>query len=128
SSAGLYTTALPAASAADDIPADRASGKLNGAMQANTPYGRRTSVFRSTGVTRPIARTNPPASATWSQQSSIRPALSSPSPIASTPLRVAHRLQAALADLERHDRRELVLPLANDLRGLLEDLEALPPG
>jgi hypothetical protein len=37
SSAGLYTTALPATSAADDMPAERARGKLNGAMQANTP-------------------------------------------------------------------------------------------
>ena len=47
------------------MPADRASGKLNGAMQANTPYGRSTSVLRSTGVIRPIGRTKPSASSTW---------------------------------------------------------------
>jgi len=64
SSAGLYTTAFPATSAADDIPVESASGKLKGAMQANTPYGRSKSVLCSTGVTRAIWRTNPFASST----------------------------------------------------------------
>ena len=64
SSEGLYTTVLPARSAAADMPVESARGKLNGAMQANTPKGLSTSVFRSTGVTCPMVRTKPFASST----------------------------------------------------------------
>ncbi len=39
--AGLNTTVLPAIIAADVGPTERAIGKLNGLMTANTPCGRR---------------------------------------------------------------------------------------
>ncbi len=42
-SAGLATTALPAASAAVTWPRKIDSGKFHGAMQTNTPRPRRTS-------------------------------------------------------------------------------------
>ena len=43
--AGLSTIVLPATSAPPAGPAARASGKLNGAITAHTPYGRRTLTF-----------------------------------------------------------------------------------
>ncbi len=46
-SAGLATTALPAASAAAICPVKIASGKFHGEMQANTPRPRSASVFAS---------------------------------------------------------------------------------
>ena len=47
SSEGLSTTLLPAISAAAAMLTASAAGKLNGAITANTPYGRSTSVLRS---------------------------------------------------------------------------------
>ena len=47
SSEGLSTTVLPAISAAPNMFTASAAGKLNGETTANTPYGRRTSAFRS---------------------------------------------------------------------------------
>jgi hypothetical protein len=46
-SAGLATTALPAASAAATWPVKIASGKFHGDMHANTPRPRSASVFDS---------------------------------------------------------------------------------
>ena len=45
----MNTTVLPATSAPPAGPAASASGKLNGEMTAQTPYGRRTLEFSSPG-------------------------------------------------------------------------------
>ena len=48
-SAGLSTTALPAASAAELIPHGIANGKFHGEITATTPRGAYTSWLRSPG-------------------------------------------------------------------------------
>ena len=50
---GLITTVLPATSAPALMPVTSATGKLNGPMTPNTPNGRSTLSFVSSGVSRP---------------------------------------------------------------------------
>ena len=57
--AGLNTTVLPATSAPPAGPAANASGKLNGEMTAQTPYGRSTLEFSSPGPRTPSVVSNP---------------------------------------------------------------------
>ena len=81
SSGGLSTTALPAARAAAVIPNPSAKGKLKGAITPKTPYGRRTSVLRSSGESCPRGVSNPSADSAWRQYVSIRSMASSTSAI-----------------------------------------------
>src|SRR5665811_2109480 len=57
--AGLNTTVFPATIAPDDIPAESACGKLNGASTAQTPNGRRMDTFFSLGSSDPIGVRKP---------------------------------------------------------------------
>lgn len=53
---GLKTTALPVSRAPEIMPMARASGKLNGAMTANTPWGFSTLLAVSFATSSYIAR------------------------------------------------------------------------
>ena len=100
-------------------PAASADGKLKGEITPNTPYGRSTEVLWSS-----------PVCDAWSVLERV--VLDEPVAVVRDEvgalLHLADRLDAVLADLERHDGAEEHDALADQVGGALQDPRALRVG
>ena len=106
----------PRARAAAVIPNPSAKGKLKGAITPKTPYGRRTSVLRSSGDSWPSGVSNPSADSTWQ---AVR--LDQVDRL----LDLGDRLRPHLPHLDADRRRELELALVDQPLGRAQDRDAL---
>ena len=119
----LTTTVLPVTSAAATGPPASAKGKLNGAITAQTPYGRITLRLRETVVLQRIVRQRDVEAVVRLEIVGVEVEE------VGGLLRLAQRLHAVLADLERERRGDVVDARSIDQsRDLLQQAHALGDG
>ncbi len=113
---GFSTTVLPAIIAPPAGPPASAIGKLNGLMTPKTPYGRRTERVRSVGDREPIG---------LHEAVGLLELVAVVAQQVGGLLDVAEGLEPVLADLERHERGVVELPLADEVGGAAQDGEPI---